>query len=167
MLLDELLTRWSIRIALTLYVLALVLRLSGVGQRSWWAAARVAWTAGCLVFLLHVACAFGFYHHWSHRRAYDETARQTAEVVGLDWGGGLYANYAFTIIWMADAGWWWWRGLERYSARPRLVEWAIQGWMAFIAINGTVVFGTGPIRWFGLTACVILVVLSLYRISHR
>ena len=33
------------------------------------------------------------------------SARQTAEVFGLDWGGGLYVNYAFTAAWVADVAW--------------------------------------------------------------
>ena len=84
----EALTRWTVRVAVALYVAALALR--GVAHRP--AAARLAWTAGLIAFLLHVGCAFHFYHGWSHRAAYEATARQTADTVGLAWGGGLYVN---------------------------------------------------------------------------
>src|SRR5262245_22322917 len=103
----ELLTRWTVRVALALYVLGLALRIGARGSRPRLTGARFAWTAGWLLFLLHVACAFHYYHDWKHAVAYQATARQTAEVVGLDWGGGLYANYAFTLLWAADVCWWW------------------------------------------------------------
>jgi hypothetical protein len=153
----ELLTRWTVRLAVVLYAIGLGLR-----ARGWPAAARLAWTGGCLFFLLHVACAFQFYHHWSHRAAFAATARQTAEVVGLIWGGGLYANYAFALVWAADVVWWWCNS-QTYHKRPRAVEWAVQGFLAFIVFNATVVFGSAAVRWLGLAACLVLVILLLSR----
>src|SRR5579862_2549129 len=97
----EILTRWTVRVAVVLYVASLATR----GYSPHWS--RVAWTVGCLTYLLHVVCAFEYYHHWSHDEAYAFTAQQTATVVGLDWGGGLYLNYAFTLVWLADVVWWW------------------------------------------------------------
>src|SRR5262245_656128 len=88
----EFLTRWTVRIAVVLYVAALLSR------RFSWRWARGAWTAGCVLYLLHVVAAFHYYHHWSHDAAYESTARQTADVVGVHWGGGLYVNYAFTLV---------------------------------------------------------------------
>jgi hypothetical protein len=161
MLTGELLTRWTVRVALTLYVLAMALRASAVGRRSRLALARLLWTAGCLAFLLHTAFAFQFYHHWSHRAAYEATARQTADVVGFDWGGGLYANYVFAAVWTVDACWWWFSP-QRYVARPRGLEWAVQGFLGFMAFNATVVFGAGAIRWMGLAACLFLVTVLRY-----
>ena len=108
----EWLTRWTVRIALSLYVLTAALRLADRERRT----ARLAWTLGCALFLAHVAFAFHFFHNWSHGHAYAETARQTRELFGLDWGGGLYLNYVFTLAWAADAGYWWWRGLD--AVRP-------------------------------------------------
>src|SRR5262245_18551620 len=151
----ELLTRWTVRFALALYVAALALRISAHGRLSWFDVARFLWTAGCVAFLLHVACAFQFFHQWSHAAAYAETGRQTAELVGIDWGGGLYANYVFAGVWLADVIWWWVRPV-RYLARPCWMEWAVQGFMAFIAFNATVVFGSGAVRWFGLAGCVLV-----------
>jgi hypothetical protein len=121
MLTGELLTRWTVRVALTLYVLGLALRLSAAGGRPRLDIARLFWTAGCLAFLLHTGCAFHFYHHWNHHAAYGATARRTAEVVGLNWGGGLYANYGFFALWTADACWWWCRPVG-YLARARGLE---------------------------------------------
>src|SRR5262245_62892766 len=148
----ELWTRWSIRVALTLYVLALIERSRSASGTY---LARLAWTLGFLALLVHLFCAFHFYHHWSHEAAYQATARQTSEVIGLDWGGGIYANYAFAVIWAADVAWWWARPAT-YAKRPRIVEWTVQGFLFFIAFNATVVFGAGPIRWFGLAATLAL-----------
>jgi hypothetical protein len=157
----ELLTRWTVRLSLALYALALLLRWSAAGRRSRLSWARWAWSTGCLFFLLHVIYAFHFYHGWSHAQAYEETARRTEEVVNWRWGGGLYANYVFTLVWLLDVAWWW-RGLEAYEARPRAVEWGVQGFLAFMAFNATVVFGEGTIRWAGAAVCVGLVVLAVY-----
>ncbi len=44
---------------------------------------------------------------WSHAAAYAHTATQVAAGVGLNWGGGIYANYAFTALWLVEVGWWW------------------------------------------------------------
>ena len=162
----EFLTRWTIRLALALYVLGLVLRMRAGGRPVWMLWASRAWTAGCLAFLLHMLCAFALFHAWSHRAAYEATARQTADVVGLDWGGGLYANYVFALVWCADACWWvgW---PQRYLVRPRAVEWIVQGFLAFIAFNATVVFGTGAVRWAGLAAAFLLAALVGYRNRPR
>lgn len=151
----ELLTRWTVRIALALYLVSLDLRLCARGDRNRLNWARLAWTGGYAAFLTHLVAAFHFYHHWSHRAAYDVTARQTAEVVGLAFGGGVYINHLFALVWGADVCWWWCRPVQ-YLARSRAVEWTVQGFMAFIAFNATVVFGHGPIRWVGLVASVLL-----------
>jgi len=137
-------TRWTIWIALALYVAALGAR-PAPRLRQW------AWTLGCLFYLAHVAAAFHFYHHWSHAAAYQHTARRTAEVMGLDWGGGLYWNYAFTLVWLGDVIWTWF-GLRW----PPWAGAAVPGFLAFMAFNATVVFGTGPIRWLGLAGTVLL-----------
>jgi hypothetical protein len=151
----EILTRWTVRVALALYVLSLTLRAWAAGRSTWLSLARLAWTGGCMVFLLHIVCAFQFYHHWSHAAAYEATAQRTAEVTGLNWGGGLYANYVFAAVWLLDVGWWW-LDSRCYLARRRMIEWSIQGLLGFIAFNATVVFGRGAIRWAGLAAIAFL-----------
>src|SRR5260370_41697148 len=93
----ELLTRWSAVLALSLYVLSLALRANADGSRPRLAWARGAWTAGCFLFLLHVASAFQFYHHWSHAAAYAATAQRTGALVGFEWGGGLEPDDAFPL----------------------------------------------------------------------
>ena len=151
----KLLTLWTVRVALVAYAISLWLRMGYRKSATGLRASRLLWSAGFFAFLMHVALAFQFFHHWSHRAALAATAKQTLETVGLDWGGGLYANYLFAVIWGLDVAWWWTRPAS-YECRSRFIEWAVQGWLAFIAFNATVVFGAGPIRWLGLLASVVL-----------
>jgi hypothetical protein len=146
----EAITVWSVRAALLLYVAALGLWIGATDARGE-RAARLAWTAGCLLYLLHVYSAFEHFHGWSHGAAYAETARQTSELFGIHWGGGLFFNYLFTLVWLADAAWWW-RGIEIYANRPRWISAAMHAFLAFMFFNGAVVFASGFSRWVGLAA---------------
>jgi hypothetical protein len=154
----ELATRWTVRFALAGYFLGGALRAEGRTSRQ--GIARIAWTLGCLFYLAHVACAFHFYHGWSHMAAYRHTAERTAAVVGWKWGGGIYFNYAFTAVWFADAVAWWLRGDRAKSA---WLEAGTQAFLWFMVFNATAVFGNGAIRWLGLAGCGLLVVLRLKR----
>ncbi|OYV93053.1 MAG: hypothetical protein B7Z73_03955 [Planctomycetia bacterium 21-64-5] len=155
-------------------------------RRQRWA--RLAWTLGCLCYLAHVACAFHFYHGWSHAAAYRHTAERTAAVAGWSWGGGVYFNYVFTAVWLADTLWWWRTssvgnalcGVPKRCQRelhgtpqrafptdPSRRDWlhlAVQLFMAFMVFNATVVFGQGFVRWFGVTGCTLL---ALHWLSPR
>src|SRR5689334_13509938 len=104
------------------YATTVVLRLAAPQHRR---TARLTWTLGCALFLAHVAAAFGFFHGWSHAHAYAETARQTRDRFGLDWGGGLYFNYLFTVLWVADAAYWWTAGVDAYDRQPRWMSAAL------------------------------------------
>src|SRR6266702_4912895 len=109
------LTLCAIRFSLACYVAALAIRMYSM-HASWQRLARILWSVGCLAYLLHVVCAFHFYHAWSHTAAYEATARDTARLFQWNCGGGLFFNCAFTLIWLADVLWWW-RGLEAYAHR--------------------------------------------------
>jgi hypothetical protein len=148
----ELLTRWTVRLALGLYAAGLGLLLASSGRPGWLRVARVVWSAGCALFLVHVACAFHFFHDWGHADAYRETARQTGDLFGAYWGGGLYFNYAFTLAWLADVLWWWARPAGVYLRRTRWVTVPLHAFLLFMAFNATVVFETGPTRWAGVAA---------------
>jgi hypothetical protein len=113
---------------------------------------RVVWTLGCLVFLAHVACAFGFVHGWSHADAYRATAGQTAEMTGVNWGGGIYLNYLFAALWSADTAWWW-AAPAHHEHRPRAVAAGLHAFLFFMVVNGAFVFVRGPLRWLGLVLC--------------
>lgn len=159
----EFLTRWTVRLALLAYAAALALRLAAPARRGM---ARAVWTAGCLLFLAHVACAFQFYHAWSHARAYAETARQTREMTGWDWGGGLWLNYLFALAWVADVAYWWWGGLDAYQRKSAALSVALQAFLAFMAFNGAVVFAARPTRWVGLAISIVLLLLLLLRLRR-
>ncbi len=156
----ELLTRLTIWIAIGGYTLGVCLMLLGRQSRAWQLRARWIWTVGCLALLAHTLCAFHFYHDWSQASALRETARQTAEVTGANWGGGLYINYAFLTAWTADAAWWW-RDLEQYRRRHWAITAIWQFVMIFMIFNATVVFKTGVVRWIGVAICLVLLTVWL------
>jgi hypothetical protein len=114
-----------------------------------WPVARVTWTAGALLATVHAMAAFHFRHGWSQRDALASTAAQAAAVAGVDWGGGLFVNYAFLAAWAADAGYWW-RSPAAYRALPASVDTARATIFAFMFFNGAVVFAHGPARLLGL-----------------
>ena len=140
---NDLLTLWTVRLACIFYVAALLTR------------SRWFWTAGLAAYLAHVAAAFNFHHHWSHAAAYRETARQTAELFGVQSGYGIYFNYFFTAVWLADVVWLW-TGPASHRTRPRWISTAIHSFLAFIFFNATVVFATGWTRWLAVAATALL-----------
>jgi len=157
----EFFTRFTIWITLAFYSVGVVFWSLSREKKNRERFARLAWTIACISLFVHVACAFHFYHQWSHDLAYTETARQTAEVVGFDWGGGLYINYALMIGWLTDVIWWW-RGLDVYRGKPRVWVALWQGFLLFMFFNATVVFKTGPLRFVGLFLCCGLCLLWWY-----
>lgn len=143
----------SIRAALVLYLGALACWASGAPR--WRAPARLLWSGGLAFYLLHVVAAFAFVHGWSHQHALAETARQTAAVFGVATGIGLWFNHIFTLVWTSDVLWSW-IDADGYARRPRAVFLGIHGFMAFMFFNGAVVFASGPSRWLGLAASLVL-----------
>jgi hypothetical protein len=156
----EALTVDSARVALVLYVAALVAMLGRRGGGGM--AGRALWTAGMLVYLVHVCAAFHVVHGWSHGAAVAETARQTRALFGVDTGVGIWFNYLFTAVWAADAAWWW-LDPGGYHRRPAAATGAVHAFMAFMFFNGAVVFASGPSRWIGLAATALLPLWWLWR----
>ena len=115
---------WTIRLSAALYAVSLY----GLWRRLLWA--RPLSALAYALYLAHICLAFDQRYAWSHAIAYAETARQTRELFGLDWGGGIYFNYLFTLLWPIDLVWW--RG--PFSA-------GIHAFMLFMFLNGVVVFG--------------------------
>lgn len=112
---------WTIRLSAVVYAAALYAYWRHHPYARWLSAAAYA------LYLAHVYLAFDQRYGWSHAAAYAETARQTRELFGLDWGGGIYFNYAFTLLWPVDFFY------------PR------RGWLhaflIFMFVNGVFVFG--------------------------
>lgn len=126
-------TIWLARGAVALYLVALGLLFARKTMAS-----RMFWTAGLAVYLIHVGFAFTYFYGWSHSVAFRETARQTADLFGVNWGGGIYLNYLFTAIWIADCAWWW-TDFHGYARRPAAIRSAIHGFLAFMFVNASVV----------------------------
>lgn len=108
--------------------------------------------------LVHVLLSFHFRHHWSHDAAVIETARQTKELTGWDWGGGVWLNYLLVAVWLGDALW---LNLAKgqYLSRAQWMTYAAQGYLAFMWFNATVVFGSWGARVFGDMIMVALLVV--------
>jgi hypothetical protein len=159
---DEL-VRWTAWLAMAGLGASAAARLAGTpGQSGDDSRRRALWTAACILLWIHVACAFQFAHHWSHAEAYAHTARQTDEVVGLDWGGGTYFNYLLMVLWAGDAAWWW-LAPRSFRARPPIIGGILRGFVAFMAFNAAVVFVSGPLRWVALGVMLILGVWAIRR----
>ena len=144
---------WTIRLAGIFYVIAIV---QLIRHRP----ARASWAIGCALYLAHVVAAFQYAYHWSHAIAVQETARQTEALFGLNWGGGIWFNYAFTAIWAADAAWWLIAPKSR-AARPNWLNTVIHSYLAWMFVNGAIVFPQGPTRWIAAALAVVLIILKL------
>ena len=157
-MLGTLLTIWTIRLSLAAYALWLGMWLLGSRPST----ARWLYTVACGLFLIHVACAFHFYHHWSHQAALDDTARQTEQMLGVPFGEGIYFSYLFLLLWVTDvARLWLW-------PRHRLpwITAGLQLYLAFIALNGAIVFEGGVTRWVGIPAAIVLGSLAVWRFAN-
>jgi hypothetical protein len=157
----EQLIAWSARIVVLFYALRLAadFLIADPARRDRWA--RLAWTAGCAAYLLHVVFAFHFLHHWSHTAAVAHTARRTYEVVGVRFGDGIYVNYAFTVLWVTDVVWWWIRA-ARHQSTPAVAYWLVQAVFAFMFFNATVVFGPPFWKWVVLAGGGVVVAARLF-----
>ncbi len=116
----------------------------------WAPAANVLGLALCAI---HIVIAIGSVHGWSHAAATEATARQTAAVYGLRWGGGVVVNYLFVAVWALDA----WRRAHGRVDAP-LVRVTLRAFYAIVIVNAAVVFARGPMRIVGL----LLVAALLY-----
>ena len=144
---DDWLVRGTAWLALVFYVAG---EITGVRGKTF---VRV-WltTLGCAALLIHIACAFQYRHNWSESAAYADTARQTAAVTGFNWGGGIYINYLFAAVWVAEVM----RSWVRPATGPGGWILFTRAFFLFMFFNAAVVFVMGPIRWFGLLCCLAL-----------
>jgi hypothetical protein len=150
------LTRNTIRLSLSWFTAALFLMI-GMSPADWSAATlrgrvgRWCWTWALIAYLVHLAMAFHYFHHWSHAHAFEHT-RQAS---GL--GEGIFFSYFFSLLWSADTSWWWLRP-SKYAARRAWLHRSIYAFLLFIVFNGAVVFALGPVRWAGAAATAALAV---------
>ena len=138
---------------LTIWV-ALVLFAAGESGRSfarpgtpppawaWW-----TFTAGLALAIVHTLISFHVVHAWDHGNAVRSTAAQTEAMFGIAAGWGVYVNYAFFAVWLADA--WWWRASPG-AVRPALATWFLRAFYLIVIFNAAVVFAAGVRRILGL-----------------
>lgn len=155
----EFLTRGTIWASIAGYAIGSGIFAFSRRRAQWDYAARLVWTVACASLIAHFITAFHFYHGWSHAAAYRDTARQTKESFGFNWGGGLFINYGLLCAWILDLIWWWRAGLASYRRRPWPVVAAWHGFLIFIIFNATVVFGDGIVRSVGLVVCLSLALI--------
>ena len=121
------------------------------------AARRAFWSLAAALMLVHSVAAFATIYGWSHETAVAATARQTRELTGFDSGIGIYVNYAFLLVWLADVAWWW-QSPETYVARPRWMSRFVRGFVWFMFLNGAVIFADGWMRTIGGAAVLTVLV---------
>jgi hypothetical protein len=113
--------------------------------------ARLLFTAGAVLLVVHAILAFQLTHGWSHGAALAETARRTELMTGVASGAGLYLNYAFIAVWGIEAAWWW-MAPAGYRHRARVIDRSMFAFFLFMIVNGAVVFAAGRMRVAGAAA---------------
>jgi hypothetical protein len=122
--------------------------------------ARLAWTLGLLMLFAHLGLAFGVAHGWSHAAAVEHVREAGGP------GAAIAVSYLFAAVWLADVAWWW-GNPAGHAARPRRVGWAIHGFLAFVVVNATVVFGPADRRWLYAAGLGAVGVLAALRSAGR
>ena len=151
----DLLVRGSAWLSFAFYLLTLI----GWTRRVQPRLLRWLWTLAWGVFVIHVCLAFHLVHHWSHDAAWEATRVQGGV------GAGIYFNYLVLFVWLLDVAWWWlWP--QRYLTQNRWISGLIQGFLAFMWFNATVIFAHDYLWIMGALGFVILGV-SLVRASGR
>ena len=129
-------------------------------------AARLMFTAGAILIVVHTMLAFQLTHGWSHAAALASTAERTASMTGVASGAGLYLNYAFILVWLAEAAWWWIQP-RAYLHRSRLIDRSVFAFFLFMVVNGAVVFASGRMRFAGAAAVAAALVARIAPMASR
>lgn len=133
------LARWTIRVSVACYVVSVTARLHG-RHRIATRPIVMLWVTGCVFYLVHMLLAFHAFHDWSHRDATRFTAEETYRMTGIRRGDGIWVNYLFAVVWIADC----FRldnSRRRFVATSRRVDAAITIFFALMMFSATVVFG--------------------------
>lgn len=142
MSIGEMIVRWTARLAAAAYLARISVDVLAPGNERTQRWNRAIWIIGGMIFLVHFATAFHFYHGWSHTAAFEHVRQQTLRLTGFDSGFGLYLNELMAVWWTVDAVCW-----ARNLRWPenRRTYWSLHGFFAFMMFNATVVFG--PRGW--------------------
>ena len=126
-------------------------------SRSLQPVARCLFLLGALICVAHIVLTMSHVHGWSHAAAMDTTAAQTNAIYGVRWGGGVYVNYVFAAVWIADA-------VQRlvapasFARRSRALVWTLRAFYFVIIVNAAVIFAAPGRRWLGMVICVSLAI---------
>ena len=132
----------------------------------WQRSLRIIWTIGFLLFVAHVVAAFHFHHNWSHASTLAETARQTRDLIGLEFGAGVYFNHLFMLVWAIDLIWIWF-GNSEFTQRYRGLRLTWVAYLIFIAFNGVAVFKDGWMRVGGIAALTLMMLGAIVRLKSN
>lgn len=113
------------------------------------------WTAGALLLAVHVALAVLVHHGGSHASVVRSVEEQTREVYGVSVGAGVWINYLFASLWLAEAAWW---RLDPagFLGRPAAVTRMVRAFYALMLVNGTVIFAAPSRRLLGIALMAVL-----------
>lgn len=110
-----------------------------------------AWSisaTGAILLAVHIVLAMAVRHGWSHASALETTAQQTNDMFGINWGGGVYVNYVFATVWIAEL-FVWRQWPEGYASRPEWIKWSLRAFYFVIIVSAAVIFATDWRRWMG------------------
>ena len=142
---------WTIRVSIFLFFGSLIAWVLQIKPGRFDKTLRMLWSVSFMLFVAHVLAAFHFHHGWNHAAAVAETARQTRELIGLEFGAGLFFNYLFLLVWAFDVMWIWIAEAEIVK-RYRWLRIAWLAYLIFIAFNGAAIFKSGGMRVGGIAA---------------
>ena len=155
---NDLLLRWTIRVALVLYGLLLTRKI--VGWRAGQRLERWCWTLGLAAILAHFLAAYAQLGR-SHEAVLAHTARETERVTGWRFAGGVWGNYLFALFWgLETIGQW---GRRGWATGWSLWNYCLHGYLLLVVVNGAIVFATGPVRVVALFVCLVLGGLLFWR----
>jgi hypothetical protein len=159
----DLATRWAIRAALLSAAFAVAVALIAPQRRR---TILLLWTAGCVGLWVHILCAFHFQHQWSYQAAVEHTNRRSHEFAGFSWDGAILLNFATAVLWTIEVAAWSFGRIDG-TGRVRFVLWGWWAFLAFMVVNGAIVFERGPTRWVSLAVAVALGGLCVWRRTNQ
>ena len=121
--------------------------------------------AGAVFLAIHIALAMSLVHNWSRASVTAVTAAQTEAIYGLNWGGGVFVNYVFLAVWIAELTAWR-LAPAKYAMRARGITWTIRAFFFVVIANGAIVFAAGWRKALGTVLVLALVASWRPGVNH-
>ena len=125
---------------------------NGLTPRSW---AWSAFSLGAVLMIVHILLSMSLVHHWSHASSVATTAAQTNAVFGLNWGGGVFVNYLFVAVWIAEIVLWRFAPAQYASRAPAWTR-ILRIFYFIVIANAAIVFAGGWRRALGVALVALL-----------